>query len=108
MSRFEYADWKEASDDLEATADSRPLSKQERHALRHALGLTKGSVVYRNRFLAGPADIPTWRALCSRGLAVEGQSSSAGSFWYYATRAGFDAVRLKGERTDGETYIPEK
>lgn len=84
------------------------LSRSERHVLRHALGLTGGKVVYRNRYLAGPDDIPTWRSLCARGLAVEGQSSEAGAFWFYATAAGFAAVRLKGERTDGETYIPEK
>jgi hypothetical protein len=48
------------------------LTDRERDVMRHALGLTVADKPYRNYFVAGAKDIPTWEGLAERGLAERG------------------------------------
>lgn len=73
------------------------LTKRETELLRHALGLNRGKVTYRNRFLAAPHDADRWRSLVERGYAAEGAPTNLG-IWFWATRKGFEAVKRRGEK----------
>lgn len=71
--------------------------------LRHALGLDNSKVVYRNRYLSSTRN-ETWEGLVAAGAADrEVIPKDESKWWYWATRAGFDAVREPGEKHDGET-----
>lgn len=80
------------------------LTKAERHFIRHALGLTRQRVGYRNYYAAGADDVALGRKLCAKGLAVEIPSVPS---WplivtFLITRAGFDAVAERGESMNSE------
>jgi hypothetical protein len=70
--------------------------------MRHALGVCeyhggRWKKPYRNHFVAGSDDVPTWDALVAAGRATRGRASAltGGDPVYYVTDAG-RAVALAG------------
>jgi hypothetical protein len=74
------------------------LTAEQRHILRHTLGLERGPVVYRNHFATdvGTTDYPVVAALVGMGLMKPGHRIEPGDHdyrYYHATPDGIAAVR---------------
>lgn len=80
------------------------ISKRETEFLRHALGLNRNRVAYRNYYAANidsPED-DVGLALTARGFARLWQASGSSYVFYGATDRGARAVLRRGERLDLE------
>ena len=77
------------------------LTDQERHVMRHALGLNSSKVAYRNRFIASEEQAIVWRDLVQRGLAHE-HTDMGGAPLFCVRLAGVNAVLWHDERLDDE------
>ncbi|MGG7534631.1 hypothetical protein [Rhizobium sp. 12,4] len=55
------------------------VSVRQQEMMRHALGLTRGNVEYRNHFVAsdGSQDCQQWQELVSLGLATSAEFGGA-------------------------------
>jgi len=85
------------------TRPNTPLCAAERDFIRHALGLTRQKVGYRNHYAAGGDDVAIGRALVARGFAVELSASRIRPEVRFAiTHAGFEAAKKPGESMDAE------
>lgn len=79
------------------------ITADERDFIRHALGLTRQKIGYRNYFSAGPKDEAIGRALVARGLAVVREPTPAyPDPVFYITTKGFHAAKEVGEIIDFE------
>lgn len=80
------------------------LTPKETNMLRLALGLKgRNKIANRNTFFAAGWDAEVWQGLIARGLAVEDKAlSTPMSMCFRATKAGFEAIALKGERLSPE------
>jgi hypothetical protein len=58
------------------------------HILRHALGLDRSKLPYRNQFIAGPADVADCRELVQRGLMSEAADQGCVDPCFCVTEAG--------------------
>lgn len=75
------------------------ITAEERHFIRHALGLdqVRNGIGYRNRFFAGGKDQETGEALVEKGMAVVFDGN-----WFVITTKGFNAARKGREKMDAE------
>lgn len=81
-----------------------PHTPRQCELARNALGLRDGiKKSYRNRFLAGPADVDEWRKMVVAGDAIEGTHTDIG-VWFYLKRSGAETVLRKGEELDAEDF----
>lgn len=80
----------------------RHLTKEERHLMRHALGLTLTKNSYRNRFATSGRD-EAWEGLCAIGAADRDPNSKSTMWVYWVTRDGCSAVIEPDETIDRET-----
>lgn len=76
---------------------------------RHALGLNRQRVSYRNYFVAGPGhvDYAQWMDMVEKSVATRrpgGLGTCAGDFIFSLTRAGAEAVTRPGEKLDLEHW----
>lgn len=80
------------------------ITDEERHFIRHALGLTNGKIGYRNFYAAGDGDgVAIGRSLVAKGLAVEIKTGAHRPDVNFVIRLpGFVAVAGKNERMDDE------
>jgi hypothetical protein len=80
------------------------LTSEERHFIRHALGLTNQKIGYRNFYAAGDGDgVDIGRVLVAKGLAIEVQTGAhRPDVNFVITLAGFHAVKRPGEKMDRE------
>lgn len=80
------------------------LTTEERHFIRHALGLTNKRVGYRNFYAAGDGDgVAIGRALVAKGYAEEIQTGAhRPDVNFVITFSGFMAAARKGEEMDEE------
>lgn len=74
---------------------------------RHALGLNRQRVSFRNYFVAGPGhnDYAGWMDMVEKGVATRrpgGLGTCAGDFIFALTRAGAEAAMRPGEKIDPE------
>lgn len=78
---------------------SAPPTTEERRMMRHALGLDRAKVAYRNRYVApdGGEVVTMLESLVARGLMERGAAR-----YYYLTQAGIEAVTLPREREQPE------
>ena len=79
---------------------SRRLAPQQLDILRHSLGLSRGSRVYRNHFVTGPGsdDFDHCESLVAAGLMVKraGHPLSGGDPVYHVTDSGKAVVGARG------------
>lgn len=81
--------------------DQRPLvTTEERRIMRHALGLDRAKVAYRNRYSAPASSdvLRTVESLTARGFMERGDDTT-----FHVTPAGIEAVTLPREREKPET-----
>ena len=79
------------------------MTGDERSFIRHALGLSKQKLGFRNFYAAGGDDVAIGRALVAKGYAVEmGQREYRPDVCFKITLSGFMAVAEKGEEMDEE------
>ena len=80
------------------------LTTEERHFIRHALGLTRNRVGYRNFYAAGDGDgVAIGRALVAKGYAEEIKTGHhRPDVNFVITFSGFMAVAKAGEEMDDE------
>lgn len=68
------------------------ITKNQLHILRHSLGLTRGTEMFRNHFVTGEgsSDYPDCCALVDAGLMTrrKGNELSGGDDWFIVTDAG--------------------
>lgn len=84
------------------------ISSDARQMMRHALGLSAtNKLAYRNRYFLSKKSRGwvIWASLVQKGLAIY-MPAKEGDFDFFAvTTAGFNAVRLPGEKADGEEIV---
>jgi hypothetical protein len=74
-----------------------PQEESDRELMRHALGLDRKPVGYRNYFVAGSDDAPGWERLVVLGFAVRNTRYNLSSDpCYHVTELGAKALGLKG------------
>ncbi|WP_162651592.1 hypothetical protein [Lentilitoribacter sp. Alg239-R112] len=79
------------------------ITEKETQFARHALGLTRGKIAYRNGFHAGGKDIDTGRSLEAKGMAVSFPPSELfPDVIFCITTKGFEAIKKRGEKLDRE------
>lgn len=79
------------------------ITDKERDFIRHALGLSRSRVGYRNYYAAGSGDVEIGRALVERGMAIEGERKPFLPDAVFAiTWKGFKAARKPDEAMDDE------
>lgn len=71
---------------------------------RHALGLTRERVAYRNFYSAG--DDPDWSDLVARGFATKLKSPVSSDFLYHLTKQAAFFFLNKDERLGDEVRFP--
>lgn len=83
------------------------MTPEQIELARHALGLNRGKVAYRNHFCAGPGhvDYPQWADMVAAGDAVERvptghDNSYAGNSIFFLTNQGIAKVLRPGESID--------
>lgn len=82
------------------------ISEKERAFIRHALGLTRSKIAYRNRYHAGGKDVETGLALTAKGMAIHiSPSKDFPDDFFAITTRGFEAARASGETLDREEAI---
>ena len=78
------------------TAHTSAISEQQRHVLRHALGLNRSAIAYRNYFCTGPGtdNYPVCMSLVGLGLMSRRETSGlfGGDSVFHVTPAGLAAV----------------
>jgi len=79
------------------------INRDARQLARHALGLTKAKVAYRNRFIASQSH-QVWERMVRQGFA-ERTPIENGNHLYSVTTKGFEAVTEPDESHDGEIGI---
>lgn len=72
---------------------------------RHALGLTRGKVVYRNYYVAD--DDADWEDAVCRGIAVKRQSPVGGGNVYHITARAKFYFMNGGETISDDVRFPE-
>lgn len=76
------------------------FTDEQVHKARHALGLGREKVAYRNFYSAG--DDPDWNDLVERGMAVKRKSPVSPDFLYHLTEQAAFYFLKAGERIDRE------
>ena len=78
------------------------ITDKERDFCRHALGLSRSKIGYRNYYAACDGDgVAIGRGLVSKGYAVEVQTGShLSNVNFMITHAGFKAVAQQDEKMD--------
>lgn len=71
---------------------------------RHALGLARQKVAYRNFYSTG--DDPDWNDLVERGFAVKRKSPVSPDFLYHLTERGAFCFLNEGERLGADMRWP--
>lgn len=71
---------------------------------RHALGLTRHKVAYRNYY--STVDDPDWNDLVERGLATKRKSPVSPDFLYHLTRAAAFHFLNEGESIGPDISFP--
>lgn len=73
------------------------ITTEQHHILRHSIGLTQGSIEYRNHFVTGPGstDYPHCEALVAAGLMLryKGNALTGGDPFYAVTDKGKELAR---------------
>ena len=88
-------------------AETPKLTASEAEIMRHALGLNRAKVSYRNRYLTGPGSdsYHCCEALVARGLMVKRvvhPELTGGDDCYCVTKRGVEALQANGEEeSDG-------
>lgn len=83
------------------------LSAEQREKMRHALGLDRQKVAYRNHYITLSSD-PDWEDLVERKLARDHHiNDGRDNHNYSVTALGFSAVAEPGETDDGEIGIQD-
>lgn len=80
------------------------ITAEERHFIRHALGLTRQKVGYRNFYRAGGDSVHVGRSLVRKGMAIELPPSDGlpPEPLFLISSAGFRAAAKQGEMMDKE------
>lgn len=77
------------------------ITKEQRHILRHALGLTRGDETYRNHFVTGEGsdNYDDCCALVDAGLMTrfKGNELTGGGDLFVATASGMEAALEKDD-----------
>ena len=80
------------------------LSDAQVHKARHALGLTRSKVAYRNFYSCG--DDPDWNDLVERGIASKRKSPVSPDFLYHLYRRTAFYFLPAGERLGDDVRFP--
>lgn len=82
------------------------FSDEQVDKARHALGLTKQNVAYRNFYSA--ADDPDWNDLVERGFATKRKSPVSPDSLYHLTREAAFFFLNEGESLGADLRFPER
>lgn len=84
------------------------LTVKQRDLIRHALGLTRQRISYRNHFVTGEGsdDYPEWMKMVEIGAARrrKGNAITGGDDVFYVTWAGANVAKNENERLDTEDF----